>query len=372
MHVLVTTDTLSGVWTYTQELVTGLAARGVSVTLVSFGDIPLPQQTAWMNGIQELDYRPTAFRLDWMQEGEFDFREASEYLTGVVRDIHPDLLHLNHLCYGNLAGDTPRIVVAHGDYVSWWRGVHGREPKDSRWLRWYRDTITRGLQRANVTVAPSAWMLETVRGCYVQPRREAVIYNGRNPIHFNPYVSKEKSVLAVGRLWDAGKQINLLTQHSHPLPLCIVGGEARVGEHTLAIRADVKVEIDDVKVAMRGVQTESQMRLLYSRASIYVATARYEPFGMAALDAAFSRCAIVANDIPSFREVWGEAALYFRANDSSSLAAVIHRLNDEPELCRMYALRAYQRARECFTSKRMVDEYVRLYHSIKSAKLAAA
>ena len=43
MHVLVTTDTLSGVWTYTQELVTGLANRGVRVTLVSLGDIPLPR-----------------------------------------------------------------------------------------------------------------------------------------------------------------------------------------------------------------------------------------------------------------------------------------------------------------------------------------
>jgi glycosyltransferase involved in cell wall biosynthesis len=372
MHVIVTTDTLSPVWTYTQELVTGLASKGVTVTLVSFGDIPLPHQTAWMNGVADLDYRPTAFRLDWMQEGESDYRESTEFLTKLVEEVDPDLLHLNHLCYGNLPVQTPRIVVAHGDYISWWRGVHGREPKESRWLRWYRETTTRGLMRADVTVAPSSWMMETVRGCYVQPRREAVIYNGRNPINFNPYVSKEKSVLAVGRLWDAGKQVNLLTQHPHPLPLCIVGGEARVGELTLPIRADVKVEVNDINVTMRGLQTESQMRMLYSRASIYVATARYESFGMALLEAAFSRCAIVANDIPSFREIWGEAALYFRANDSESLAALIHRLNDEPELCRMYALRAYQRARECFTAKRMVDEYMRLYHRVSDSRLAAA
>jgi glycosyltransferase involved in cell wall biosynthesis len=65
--------------------------------------------------------------------------------------------------------------------------------------------------------------------------------------------------------------------------------------------------------------TESQLRALYSRASIYAATARYEPLGMPLLEAAFSRCAIVANDIPSFREIWGDAALYFRTNDASSL-----------------------------------------------------
>ena len=40
MHVLVTADTVGGVWTYTRELVTGLARRGVRVTLVSFGGAP--------------------------------------------------------------------------------------------------------------------------------------------------------------------------------------------------------------------------------------------------------------------------------------------------------------------------------------------
>ena len=68
MHVLVTADTVGGVWTYTLELVTGLVRRGVRVTLVSFGSIPEPCQTAWMEGLCNLDYRPTAFRLEWMQE----------------------------------------------------------------------------------------------------------------------------------------------------------------------------------------------------------------------------------------------------------------------------------------------------------------
>ena len=40
MHILVTADTLGGVWTYTRELVTGLVLGHGRVTLVSFGDIP--------------------------------------------------------------------------------------------------------------------------------------------------------------------------------------------------------------------------------------------------------------------------------------------------------------------------------------------
>src|SRR2546426_9609273 len=75
LHVLVTTDTMSGIWTYTRELVSGLVSRGTRVTLVSFGEIPLPEQITWMNNLHGLEYRPTAFRLDWMQEGEQDLDE---------------------------------------------------------------------------------------------------------------------------------------------------------------------------------------------------------------------------------------------------------------------------------------------------------
>ena len=50
MHVLITADTVGGVWTYTQELVSGLVQRDVRVTLVSFGRMPSPEQTEWLAG----------------------------------------------------------------------------------------------------------------------------------------------------------------------------------------------------------------------------------------------------------------------------------------------------------------------------------
>jgi glycosyltransferase involved in cell wall biosynthesis len=373
VHVLVTSDTLTGTWTYTRELVAGLVSRGLRVTLVSFGEIPLPQQTSWMDHLHGLEYHPTAFRLDWMDEGQQDLMESSAYLTGLVKELKPDLLHLNQLCYGGLPVAVPRIVVAHGDLITWWKAVHGREPQDDSWLRWYREVVTRGLRMASAVVAPSVWMRDTVRQSYIRPEYDTVIYNGRNPIFFNPYVGKDDSVLAVGRLLDAGKQVSLLTQHSHPLPVCIVGADGPMhGPGRIPIRADVKLTVDEMNVALKGPQTEAQLRTLYSRASIYAATSRYEPFDMAAVEAAFSRCAIVANDIPAFREIWGDAVLYFQQNDAASLASAIRRLSSQRDLCRTYANRAFQRARDCFTSKRMIDQYLELYRGLLGVKRAAA
>jgi glycogen synthase len=372
LHVLVTADTMSGSWTYTRELVTGLVTRGVRVTLVTFGEIPLPDQTVWMDHLHGLEYHPTAFRLEWMDEAPQDLPESREFLVNLVNELRPDVLHLHQYCHGDLPADIPRVVMAHGDLITWAQAVEGCTPRPSRWLKWYRDMVMRGIAAADAVVAPTCWMLEALRTTYTSPRRDAVIYPGRNPIFFNPYISKDDSVLCVGRLVDAGKQVFLLTQHAHRFPVCIVGAEQTVPVPRIPIRADVKVSTEHASLAIRGPQTEAQLRALYSRAAVYAATPRYEPLGMAALDAAFSRCAIVANDIPSFREIWGDAALYFRTNDGGSLSGILRQLDGDRPLRHAYADRAFARARERFTAQRMIDRYLELYRSLSTSDSLAA
>ncbi|HLK31657.1 MAG TPA: glycosyltransferase family 4 protein [Terriglobales bacterium] len=368
MRVLVTADTVGGVWTYARELVAGLIRHGVQVTLVSFGEIPTPRQSAWMEGLHGLDFRPTAFRLEWMQESQKDVEQSTRFLEAVIREVRPDLLHLNQYCYGTLAADLPRVVVAHSDVVSWWIAVHGEEPPLSPWLRWYRQVVSRGLRAATAVIAPSRWMLNMLREIYGRLPQSAVIYNGRSPRLFNPHMTKTEAVLAVGRLWDCAKQVSLLTQYPQALPVWIAGSElhpeeALRGESGLAATA---------RVELKGMLPEKQLRLLYTRAAIYAATSRYEPFGLAPLEAAMSRCALVANDIPSFRELWGDAAVYFRTNDGADLAEKIQWLAADPAFRRACALRAYRRALQLFNAERMVDDYLQLYCSLVGAEVLAA
>jgi glycogen synthase len=372
VRVLVTADTFSGVWTYSRELVSGLVTHGAQVTLVSFGEIPLPHQTAWMDGLHGLEYHPTAFRLDWMQEGEQDFHVAQDYLCAIVRDTRPDFLHLNQLSFGALPVATPRLVVAHGDVITWWLSIHGHLPAPSAWLKWYRATIAASLKRAEAVVTTSRWMGEMLRLAYGDDFEGYVIPAGRNPIYFNPFVTKEESVLAIGRLWDTGKQVALLTQHKHGQPVCIVGADNPIPMPTVPIRADVRVSTGEHEISVKGAQTEAQLRSLYSKSTIFAATSCYEPTGMASIEAAFSRCALVANDTEVYRELWGDAALYFERNNAESLSEVLGQLDEDSELVRLYGTRAYNRARERFTARRMVDDYLRLYRQLRPAKVAVA
>ena len=48
----------------------------------------------------------------------------------------------------------------------------------------------------------------------------------------------------------------------------------------------------------------------FAKAAIFAHPARYEPFGLAVLEAAASGCALVLSDIPPLRELWGESAIF--------------------------------------------------------------
>ena len=119
-------------------------------------------------------------------------------------------------------------------------------------------------------------------------------------------------------------------------------------------------------------QDERQIVQTLARAGIYAATSQYEPFGLAPVEAALSRCAIVASDIPSFRELWDGAAIFFRNNDEESLCAALERLRSSAGLRREQGNIAYRHARQHFSAERMVAGYKNLYHSLVPAQALSA
>ena len=368
MHVLMTADTIGGVWTYTRELVTQLSRKGLRITLVSFGEIPSAQQSTWLEDFPAVSYYPTAFRLEWMQDAQSDLEQSAEFLRALIAESKPDLLHFNQFYYGTIDCEQPRVVVAHSDVVSWWVAVHGVEPPANDWIRRYRQNVARGLSRADLVVAPSRWMLEQACRYYGDFKKTGVVYNGRDPQLFVPNAEKENYAISIGRLWDAGKQANLLLRDDLPLQTLLVGSEQ--SPEGVVASAQSMGRLTNLRTL--GQRSEGQLRQLLASASIYLATSRYEPFGLAPLEAALSRCPIVANDIETFHEVWGEDAIYFERNNPHSLVLTIQELASNPSRRSEYGDRALRRARGQFSSEKMAESYLAHYRSLIHSEVAAA
>jgi glycosyltransferase involved in cell wall biosynthesis len=96
---------------------------------------------------------------------------------------------------------------------------------------------------------------------------------------------------------------------------------------------------------------------------VFVSAAKYEPFGLAVLEAAAAGCPLVLSDIPTFRELWGEVATLVDPDDDHGFAEAIEALIGDTPLRLTQGEKARAVARR-FTPERMANEMLGLYHDL--------
>jgi glycogen(starch) synthase len=121
--VLMTADTVGGVWTYAIDLARGLAERGVEVALATMGDPLNDSQREKADRIPRLRVFESTFKLEWMEEPWRDVEKAAEWLLRLEDRVRPDLIHLNGYAHGALPWSAPKVMVGHSCVLSWWRAV---------------------------------------------------------------------------------------------------------------------------------------------------------------------------------------------------------------------------------------------------------
>lgn len=361
MRLLITTDTVGGVWRFTQELVQGLLEASDSVALVSFGRAESVTQRTECELLartygDRFRYVSSPVPLEWMRENERSFEDGASILDSLMKDFDAELLHSNQFCFGAVACSIPKIVTAHSDVLSWARACRGEALEDSAWLRRYREMVQRGLNGADAIAAPTRAMLQALAEGFLLPEQRIVIPNGRSLPPINTSARLLRAVTAA-RLWDEAKDVRLLGAVPSPIPL-VVAGETECN--------DVKAQRLD-GADLRGPLGEKEVLELFAESAVYVCTSRYEPFGLAPLEAALSGCAVVARDIDSLNEVWASAALYFR--DATELSRLLRRLAEEPGFLHQMQQRAGARAR-LYTRRTMTEQYRALYASVLTRESA--
>lgn len=356
-HVLMTTDTVGGIWTYALELSRGLAEYGVQVSLATMGDYPSSDQKLEALSIPNVQMFESNFKLEWMQDPWEDVRGAGEWLLKLEQRLRPDIVHLNSYCFGALPWKAPSLVVGHSCVLSWWRAVIGEEC-DASWDL-YRKEVTRGVRVANCLVAPSRTMLDSLYRHYSPVPAGIVIPNGRSRDRFAP-APKEPFILAAGRLWDKAKNIQLLDQVALDVrwPIRVAGEPHPPGSRQAAQFG---------KLDRMGRLSPEALAIAYGRACIFAAPAKYEPFGLSILEAALSGCVLALGDIPSLKEIWGSAAVYVDPDSPMALKKTLNNLIDSPLLRHNLAQRARRKALR-YSLERMTAAYLGLYQRLKTMR----
>lgn len=361
LRILITVDTVGGVWVYATSLARALCGCGHRVSLVTLGPPPSDEQRRDVAGVPGLDLTVTDLVLEWMDPDGRDLSRALRRLALLERRLAPDIVHLNGYREACAKWQAPVLVAAHSCVRSWWQACHGGDPPEPRWAA-YAANVRRGLAAADRWVAPTAAFRGEVERLYAPPTQGDVVWNGLESA--GETVPKQPFILGAGRLWDAAKNVIALSEVAArvPWPVHVAGPLAGGGAP--------RRHLDTSCVTWLGELPRTELMAQMQRASIFAAPAAYEPFGLTVLEAALAGCALVLSDIPSFRELWDGAALFVDPRNRPMIESALTRLVCDQSLRRSLQQDAQMRARR-YSVAAMRKAYCSIYEAMAGIRPAA-
>jgi glycosyltransferase involved in cell wall biosynthesis len=361
-HVFMTADAVGGVWTYAVDLAAGLAEHGVRTTLAVLGPAPDAQQREAAGGVPGLNLIHADLPLEWLALSGAVVEAAGAVVAAMANNSGADVVHLNTPALGSEGGFTaPVVAAAHSDIATWWRAVkHGPMPDDFSW----RAALTaRGYKHAQAIIAPSAAFAEATRDAYGLPEAPLTVHNGRSHAPGEPAPELADRIFTAGRLWDEGKGMAVLDRAAGRIGSLVCAAGPLSGPHGQSVR------FNSLRALGRVDEAEVARRL--AERPVFVSPSLYEPFGLAVLEAAQAGCPLVLSDIPSFRELWGGAAVFTPPGDDAALADTLQKLMLEPEPRRELGAAAFERSHR-YTLEAAVTRMLEIYGDLLARSGASA
>jgi glycosyltransferase involved in cell wall biosynthesis len=361
LRILMTTDAVGGVWFYASELACALCERGDQVLLVILGPPPKPELLRRLLSIEGLHLKITDLELEWLDPQASGFQRARHTLLRLADEFQPDLVHLNSFREAAFDWPAPLLVVAHSCVNTWWRACHGYPPDEPRWET-YRRNVAAGLRAADAWAAPTAAFRNEIAAAY-QPLTAGFVI--RNGISFKPRpAAKAPLILAGGRFWDQAKNLKSLTAIAPELPWPVrVAGPLDGPDGSPGIEAE--------NVTWLGELSHPDLFSEMSRSEIFVAPALYEPFGLTVLEAAACGCALVLSDLASFRELWGDAAIFVDPRNSKAISAALQLICTDQKLRQQLQVASRTRAK-LYSLPATAMGYRQLYWEMRTARKRAS
>ncbi len=319
LRLLLTTDAVGGVWTYSLDLAAALAEEAdACVIIATLGPAPSAAQQDAAAAVRGVQLAVTNLPLDWTAESSDVLRASAETLAELARQAEVDLVQLHAPALAAARYPVPVVTVVHSCVATWWAAVRGTDlPAD---FAWCSDLAREGLNGSDLVVTPTRAFARAVQQAYGLTSLPASVHNGRKPAEA-AHAGSEPFALTAGRLWDEGKNVAAFDEAAAfaTVPFHAAGPLSGPNGATAELRS----------AKWLGNLLPEELAHQLARLPIFVSPALYEPFGLAVLEAAQAGCPLVLADRPTFRELWDGAALFVEPT-ADQIAATVDLLAASP------------------------------------------
>lgn len=318
----------AGIGRYVEELLRGLMTVQSQHTWVVFCESR--QQFPWLeelagNSGNSLEIRVTPVR-------HYTIREQV-LMPIAFTAARLDVLHVPHfnvpLMYRG------RLVVTIHDLL-WHEVKDHRATTLPPWLhglkhRAYKVVAEQAVRKAQVVVVPSnevkRKLLVLSPGAHVE-----VVYEGVTPVQassaYRPASLKDPFLLYVGSLYPH-KNVETVLRALKLLPTyTLVVCSSRSVFSEKFVNTAKKIGVQE-RLRMLGYVSDADVAALERRAVALVQPSKSEGFGLTGLEALSNGAPVLASDIPVFREIYGDLALFTDTTSPRAIADAVLQLERE-------------------------------------------
>ncbi|MEO1987185.1 MAG: glycosyltransferase family 4 protein [Martelella sp.] len=331
LRVLMTVDAVGGLWRYAMALGEQLQKSGFELCFAGFGPAPMSEQIIEAERIGRLRWLDAP--LDWMVSDVHELNLVPKAIAAACDDFGADIVQVNLPSQAaGLEVDVPVVAVSHSCLPTWFDAM--RPGEDSDRLAWHRRLNRTGFDNADAVVAPSGSHAAALFRSYGEIVVLEIVHNG---VCSSPgSMAKQNFVFAAGRWWDEAKNARTLDEAARNIwwPVVMAG----------STRGPDGSEARIVHAISRGALPYGETMALMAQAAIFASPSLYEPFGLAALEAASSGAALVLADIPTYRELWDGVAVFADPHEPKAFAHAISHLAGDPRRRHDLARRATSRS----------------------------
>lgn len=205
----------------------------------------------------------------------------------------------------------------------------------------YHKIFKNAITRSKKIITPSNFVKEDLITAFkLNPSKIAVTYEAAEEEYFQKisnfkfkisnyllYVGNTYPHKNITKLLDAMLILNFKFKISN-LKLIIV-----CPRDVFAQRLSKEIRSRDLEkqVILKGYLQSPELKKLFQKASAYISPSLAEGFGISGLNAMASNTPVICSDIPTFREIYGEAVVYFSPKDPKDIAEKIKKVLKDPK-----------------------------------------
>jgi glycosyltransferase involved in cell wall biosynthesis len=353
-----TADSVGGVWQYALDVAEGLRPHGVRTTLAVLGPAPSDDQARQAEAA-EVEMIVTGLPLDWVADDPREVEEAGRSIARIAAQVQPEIVHLNSPALAASADFAwPVVAVCHSCVATWWEAVRGGTLPEE--FVWRTDLVRKGYRVADRLLTPTTAFADATARVYDLSVTPTVVRNGRRALRMNDQTAPEVFAFTAGRLWDEGKNFAAIDRAASHLSCPVIAAGPLKGPNGAQVEAQHAIPL--------GCLSDDEIGKRLSPRPIFVSAAKYEPFGLAVLEAAQAGCALVLSDIPTFRELWDGVAVFVNPDDDRAIAQAVDHFASDEDARRRMGESAKKRA-AIYTVEAMCAGILSVYRSLLPSKL---